>query len=207
MADPATRTAVVVPVRSFVGAKARLSPVLDADQRAELVRALADRVVTAAGPAPVIVVTADDEVAAWATARGAQALADDGRGLDGAAAAGVAQARQLGHARAAVVHADLPLVTDLAPLLAPDGIALAPDRRRDGTNAIALPTDIDFRFTYGPGSFARHRAEAERGGSPATVVQDLAIAFDVDTPEDLADLTAFHHDIAVLLRVAVGPRT
>jgi 2-phospho-L-lactate guanylyltransferase (CobY/MobA/RfbA family) len=39
------------------------------------------------------------------------------------------------------------------------------------------------------------------------VVADLAIAFDVDTPEDLADLTAFHHDIAVLLRVAVGPRT
>lgn len=205
MAHPRSRTAVVVPVRSFAGAKARLATVLAPHQRAALVRALAGRVVAAAGSAPVIVVTADPEVARWAEGIGAHPLADDGSGLDRAAAAGVARAAEWGHLRAAVVHADLPLVADLAPVLQGEGVVIAPDRTGDGTNAIALPTGAAFGFSYGPGSFARHRAEASRAGLVATVVNDATLAFDVDTPRDLADLAALHHDIAIHLPVPAGP--
>ncbi|MEZ5177887.1 MAG: hypothetical protein R2746_06270 [Acidimicrobiales bacterium] len=72
---------------------------------------------------------------------------------------------------------------------------LVPDRRADGTNVIALPTASGFRFRYGPGSFARHQAEARRLGLPVEVRADAALGWDVDVPDDLrlpggADLAA-----------------
>ena len=41
-----------------------------------------------------------------------------------------------------------------------------PDRYGNGTNVLALPTDAGFQFSYGPGSFARHRAEADGSAAP-----------------------------------------
>ena len=42
----------------------------------------------------------------------------------------------------------------------PGSITLVPDRHDDGTNVLALPADVGFRFAYGPGSFRHHLAEA-----------------------------------------------
>jgi 2-phospho-L-lactate guanylyltransferase len=64
-------------------------------------------------------------------------------------------------------------------------VTLAPDRSLDGTNVAGVPTRAGFRFSYGPGSFARHRAEAERCGLAVHLVYDARLACDVDTPEDL----------------------
>jgi 2-phospho-L-lactate guanylyltransferase len=61
-----------------------------------------------------------------------------------------------------------------------------PDRFRDGTNVIAVPAGGGFRFSYGPGSFERHRAEAARRDLPVVVVEDERLAADVDLPSDLA---------------------
>ena len=44
----------------------------------------------------------------------------------------------------------------------PRASTLVPDRRLDGTNVLAVPTEAGFRFAYGAGSFGRHRAEAQR---------------------------------------------
>ena len=44
-------------------------------------------------------------------------------------------------------------------------------------------------FAYGPGSAARHEAEARRHGLDVQVVRDPALGFDVDTPADLAELS------------------
>jgi 2-phospho-L-lactate guanylyltransferase len=41
-------------------------------------------------------------------------------------------------------------------------------------------------FHFGPDSLAAHRAAAERTGARLTVVRRPGIAFDVDTPKDLA---------------------
>ena len=71
-----------------------------------------------------------------------------------------------------------------------DGITIVPDRRNDGTNVLCLPTDAPFRFTYGPGSFARHHAEARNTGAPVRVAPDRLLGADVDLPSDLADLVA-----------------
>jgi 2-phospho-L-lactate guanylyltransferase len=179
--------AVVVPLRSFLVGKGRLSDVLDDDARAELVRTMADAVIDAAGARPLVVVSGAPEVAAWCTARRLERVDDPGS-LDAAADAGRAWARAQGLARVVVVHADLPLVTSL-DAVAGDGDApvavVVPDHHVDGTPVLSLPVAAPFRFSYGPGSFARHVAEATRVGLEPRVVRDRALGFDVDVPADL----------------------
>jgi 2-phospho-L-lactate guanylyltransferase len=53
---------------------------------------------------------------------------------------------------------------------------------------ISLPTAVDFRFGYGPGSFRRHAAEARRHGLAVRVVREPNLGWDVDLPDDLVAL-------------------
>jgi 2-phospho-L-lactate guanylyltransferase len=184
----AVDVAVLVPVKAFGAAKLRLAPALDPDARAELARTMASRVVEAAAPLPVSVVCDDDEVAEWAVSVGAAVIWRPGRGLNGAVADGVAALAAVGHDFVIVAHGDLPHAVDLAWVADFDGITLVPDRRDDGTNVVGVPAraQTSFRFAYGPGSFARHHAEAERIGVPARVVREPRLAWDVDVPADLA---------------------
>lgn len=179
------QSAVVVPVKAFDAAKRRLAPAVGPEDRAHLARAMAGAVIRAAAPLPVVVVCDDPEVRAWARGLGAEVRWTPGLGLDGAVEAGVAWAAHEGFERVVVAHADLPLATGLHHVAGTHGVVLVPDRRADGTNVIALPAASGFRFSYGPGSFHRHRAEAERLGLAVTVVDDGALAWDVDIPDDL----------------------
>jgi 2-phospho-L-lactate/phosphoenolpyruvate guanylyltransferase len=178
--------AVVVPVKAFGQAKVRLASALDPRERADLARHMAEIVLLAADPLPAVVVCDDDEVRAWAERSGARTVWCPGRGLNGAVSDGVAALRAEGVAWAIVAHADLPLATRLDWLADFPGVTLVPDRRFDGTNVLALPTDAGFTFSYGAGSFGRHRAEAVRLDLPARVVQDPHLGWDVDIPADLA---------------------
>ena len=179
--------AVLVPVKAFALAKRRLTVALGDDERRALVRRMAEQVLRAAAPLPVAVVCDDPEVADWASGHGALVLWDPGRGLNGAVQSGVAQLAQRGVRRVIVAHADLPMARDLPRLAGFDGITLVPDRRDDGTNVVELPTGAGFRFSYGPGSFARHRAECDRLGLAARVMREPFLSYDVDWPSDLAD--------------------
>jgi 2-phospho-L-lactate guanylyltransferase len=178
--------AVVVPVKAFRAAKLRLASALEPPARAALARQMADVVLAAAAPLPVVVVCDDDEVRSWATNAGATVVWCPDRGLNGAVADGVGWLGSQGVAMAVVAHADLPLATSLAWVARFGGVTLVPDRRHDGTNVVAVPTDAGFRFAYGPGSFERHRAEATRLRLPMRIVNDRALGWDVDLPDDLA---------------------
>ena len=182
-------TAVVVPIRSFRGALLRLAGVLDEPRRRELMRLMAGRVVAAADGYPVHVATDDAEVAAWSAHVGAAVVRVGRPGLSVAAAAAVDRLASTGIERAVVAHADLALARSLRPAVGP-GLTIVPDRRRDGTNVLCVPTGAGFRFAYGPGSFQRHIAEAERRGLGVTVVDDPALAIDIDHPADLQCLPA-----------------
>ncbi len=179
----------MVPVRSFAGALSRLAGVLDSDRRCELMRAMAERVVAAASPHPVYVATDDDEVAAWAAGVGAAAMRVGRIGLSAAASTAVERLGAQGVERVAIVHADLPLARTLSRAIGP-GLVIAPDRHRDGSNVVCVPTSAGFCFAYGPGSFRRHLAEAQRLGLEVTVVDDPTLASDIDHPDDLGALPA-----------------
>ena len=187
-----SRAGVVVPIRSFVDAKLRLAERLSESGRADLVRDCAMRVVEAADPLPVFVVTSAPEVRSWALEVGAGLVDDPGGGLDAAATAGRDHLRSLGFKRLVVAHADLPRAQALAPL-AQDGhrpiVTLVPCHRADGTNVCSIPISLPFRFSYGEGSFRRHAVEARRVGAALRVVRRADLSFDIDVPDDLDRLT------------------
>lgn len=182
--------AVLVPVKAFDEAKRRLDHALTPQERVDLSRAMAARVLDAAHPLPVAVVCDDNDVAEWARDRGALVIWEPGRGLNGAVEAGVERLRDAGVVQVTVSHADLPRASGLASVGRAAGITLVPDRYRNGTNVIALPVDVGFRFSYGPGSFARHCAEAERLALPLHVLDLPDLAWDIDEPADVVPVTA-----------------
>jgi 2-phospho-L-lactate/phosphoenolpyruvate guanylyltransferase len=188
------RAGIVIPIRSFTDAKARLAGLIDHDARIDAARRMAAQVVDAAAPLPVVVVTRAPEVLEWAAERGVDVVTDPG-GLDAAAAAGRAFLAERGLTRVVIAHADLPLARELQPL-ARDGtqpvVALVPCHRDDGTNVLSVPTDAPFEFAYGPGSFRRHAAEARRLGLGVRVVRSPELAVDVDGADDLHYLDALY---------------
>jgi 2-phospho-L-lactate guanylyltransferase len=177
--------AVLIPVKDFTKAKARLAGVLSPADRARLAQWMAARVVAAGWPLPVYVVCDDEAVADWATRAGAEVLWRPGHGLNGAATDGVAAIAEAGFDTVIVAHSDLPLAHDLAGLLRPGAAVLVPDRHGDGTNVLAIPTGCGFTFSYGARSFDRHREQAVALGLPVVVEADAGLAVDVDTPDDV----------------------
>ena len=198
-------TVVVVPVKAFDRAKARLSGVLDRPRRAALARAMADHVLTAAAPLPVAVVCDDGPVANWARAAGATVVWTPGLGLNGAVSDAVRRLEAAGVTRVVVAHADLPFASGLGEFAtAGTEVVLVPDRRRDGTNVASVPTGRGFRFAYGDDSFTRHRREAARCGLRVRVVESERLGWDIDEPVDL-DVPSHLGGLPGLPEQAVSP--
>ncbi len=185
LSEPAANdTIVLVPIRSFDDAKSRLAESLDPQARRALMLQMAETVVAAAHDLPVWVVTDDDEVTAWATELSTSTFAVGVNGLNPAIAVAATAAARAGASRILIAHADLPFASDLR-VVTGTGVAIAPDRHRDGSNVMSLPTNTGFTFSYGPGSFERHRLESARLGLDFTEVDDASLAWDVDSPADL----------------------
>jgi 2-phospho-L-lactate guanylyltransferase len=176
---------VLIPIKAFAAAKLRLTERLDNAQRAALAREMAGRVLRAAAGLPVSVVCDDDEVATFAVARGASVLWTPGLGLNGAVSEGVARLADAGVEAVVVAHADLPLASDLRPLIGFAGVTVVPDRHDDGTNVLCVPAAAGFVFHYGPASSAHHVEEARRLGLACRVIRDQRLGWDVDVPADL----------------------
>jgi 2-phospho-L-lactate guanylyltransferase len=190
----------IVPAKSLVQGKSRLSPLLDADQRSGFARKLLEHVLDvlgACGLDGILVATGGDDVALLATARGAEVLRDRG---DGSLADVVDRALEhvasRGAATALVLMADLPRVTpaDVGALLdALHGheVALVRDHLGRHTNALAMSPPTAMATCFGrEDSFAAHRASALAAGLRTVVVESERIAFDVDLPVDHQQLTA-----------------
>lgn len=188
-----SRGAVLLPVKGFSGAKARLEPVLSAENRASLAAFTAAGVLEAAEGVDTFVVCDNDEVAQWARERGAMVVRQHSAGLNGAVANGVDTATYK-REWALIAHSDLPFPEALLSVIDLDlvttTVTIVPDRHLDGTNVLVIPARCGFTFHYGPASFSAHQAEAKRIGLPVRVIQHEQLGLDIDTPEDLAQLPA-----------------
>ena len=91
---PAVNAVVLVPVKAFTNAKARLATVLDDAERERLARWTSARVLAAAGELPTYVACDDEQVAAWASEHGASILWHPGVGLNAAVNNSVAELRE-----------------------------------------------------------------------------------------------------------------
>lgn len=180
-------TLVIVPLKAFSSAKSRLASVRTPPEREALARSLATGVLDALSGRRVIVVRGSDDVEldAWAAERGVATVVAP-PGLDQAAFTGREHARERQIGRIVVCHADLSRPSDLSVVLDRPGSFVVPDRHLNGTNLLALPSDSDFEFAYGPGSLKRHLDEAVRCGIDLTIIEDTELGIDIDEPADLA---------------------
>lgn len=181
--------AVIVPVKSFTLAKGRLAGILTDAEREDLARTCAEGVLRAAAPHPVFVVCADSDIAQWARSLGATTIEQTSPGLNGAVHDGWMAARAAGFDHVLVAHADLPLATALDHVAHEGFVTLVPDRHNDGTNVLSMPADCDLVLHYGPGSFFAHLEELVARDIPHRVVHDDDLALDLDTADDLTELT------------------
>ena len=187
-------TVAILPIKRFELAKQRLEGV---GERPRLAAEMARRVLRALAASErldeVVVVTADAAAAADARACGARVV-DEGapRGHSEAALLGIAS---VDADRVLLVPGDCPLLTaaDVDGLLDRHdgpGVVVVPDRHGTGTNALLLTPPGAIRPAFGEGSRERHERLAREAGVPVAVDEVLALARDVDTPDDLAVVRA-----------------
>ena len=198
---------VVLPMRTVSGGKARLGGALDAEEREELVLGMLLHTLSVLGEWRVcrsIHLVSPDPVLDAATAQvgiRVRVHRQRGQGLNAGIRLGVAAAMSEGAASLLVLPGDLPhlsvealdgliLAAD-AGLAAAEGgplVTVAPADARSGTNALLLkPPDV-IAPAFGTDSFEAHLRAAQHAGAAVQVVNDPALGFDLDTPEDLERL-------------------
>lgn len=190
---------MVTPVKPFGQGKSRLAAQLTAAERAALNRHLLGHVLAAGAAAGVLagrlVVSREAEALAVAQAHGAETL-DEGRpDLNGALEEATTRVMALGGDAMLILPSDLPRVTadeirQLARLGETRPMVISPSRD-GGTNALFLRPPDALQPAFGPESFARHSGLADDAGVAWAVLRSPGLAFDVDWPDDLADLLAF----------------
>lgn len=188
------KTVAVLPIKRFDRAKRRLEGVPERPRlAAEMARAVLRALAASERLDEVLVVTADDEAAADARARGARVVEEGSpRGHSEAALLGIAAA---GADRVLLVPGDCPLLSaaDVDGLLdrhPEPGVVVVPDRHGTGTNALLLQPPDAIRPAFGEGSRERHERLARESGVDVVVDEVLSLARDVDTPDDLAVVRA-----------------
>jgi 2-phospho-L-lactate guanylyltransferase len=179
----------VVPVKGRDGAKTRLAPLLEPEERTRLVLDMLERVLGACAAAESIsgtlLVTPDPGFAPGAV----EVLRDAGTGHADAIALALRDERARGGV--VVVMADCPLVRPesldaLAAAAAP--LALAPSRD-GGVNALALRALDGFVPPFGV-PVEETLSAARAAGLDAAVVDDPLLALDVDRPADYEAMLA-----------------
>lgn len=190
-------TYAVLPVKPLRDSKRRLAHLLSAEQRADLIHAFLDNLLTVLNEAPgidrVLVVSGDPHVKTLAEKYGAALLTEaTPAGLNVAVSRGVDWAVARGASAVLVLPADLPFarVEDIEAMVRPPAagrrplLALCGDETESGTNALLLAPPGHFTFHYGPGSFPAHLAEAVARGRSTYVINAPGLRFDLDTEAD-----------------------
>jgi 2-phospho-L-lactate guanylyltransferase len=195
------RTIAILPVKSFAAAKQRLSAMLGGGARSALAQAMVSDVLASLRHSrsldAIAVVTADRVAESLATRHGAVAIRDaDESGQSNAASVGIRWSLDHGFDRALLVPGDTPLLDsgELDNLLGGAeqrslGTTIVPDRHGTGTNALLLCPPDAIAPSFGPGSRARHEEAAREAGLGFALEEPPSLVLDVDTPEDLAELS------------------
>lgn len=186
----------IVPVKALDESKSRLQGVLTPSQRAELSREMLLHTLQVLAEIPevqqTLVVSADPKVLALAKGQNAAALVERGTpALNKALNQATTIVREAEVKAVLVLPADLPLIraADVKALIDhaqdPPVVAVSPDRRSRGTNALLVTPLATIEYAFGPNSFDRHVRRAEASGARIEIVELPALGLDVDVPEDL----------------------
>jgi 2-phospho-L-lactate/phosphoenolpyruvate guanylyltransferase len=212
----------ILPVKSPQNAKQRLTGFLAVEHRETLARILYRQTLAALCQAQgidrVVVATSDAEVADHARSLGALVFEENQQVSHSVSAdAACLRAMKMGASTVLLVPIDVPTVTpaDFSQLAAASNaglrpaLVIVPSSDGTGTNALVRtpPNCIESRF--GPGSFRAHLDQARSKGLDADVLRLPGLMFDIDTPEDVAELLARSQECQVssFLRAACASKS
>jgi len=190
-------------MKSLAQSKMRLAGVLDRHQRAALALAMLVDIITAcneSGCFDLVSVISDDSEVFWrARELGAKPIAEPATlsGLNEGLTFGQRYlARRVAVAELVILPADIPLarpedVRAVVDAIGTDAMprAILVRSRDNGTNALALRPPEAIAMHYGPNSADAHRTAAESAGIAVVEIASERLAFDVDSPEDLAAMS------------------
>jgi 2-phospho-L-lactate guanylyltransferase len=186
----------IVPVKPLRRGKSRLADVLTQDERINLNGKLLAHTLDTLNMIPeiehVLVISRDQESLALARDHGARTVQEYGEShLNIALTRATVVAKKYSTRGVLIIPADLPLLTpeDIQSMLEkikdPPVVVVAPDRRREGTNALLVCPAGLIDYEFGPGSFQRHCERASQVGARLEICELPSLALDMDLPEDL----------------------
>lgn len=188
----------IVPVKSMKQAKSRLAGVLSDEARVALNYGLIMRTLGAIINVPeierILIISKDHGVLRLAKKYGAMMVWEEGRppdDLNHALQQATSVAVDCGAEAIMILPTDLPLLSGdeirnfIANIGCPPEIIIAPDRRREGTNALILNPCGILKYQYGEKSFQAHVSQAQEKGVRISVYVSPVFQLDLDMPEDL----------------------
>ena len=186
----------IVPVKPLRWGKSRLAGVLSPEERTDLNSQLLIHTLNTLKSLKeiehVLVISRDPAALAIARKRGARTLQENGTPeLNSALARATIVARNHSTRGVLIVPADLPLLTpeDVRSMLdraaEPPVVVVAPDRHRQGTNALLVCPAGLIDYDFGPDSYPRHCQRAHMAGARLEICELPSLALDMDLPEDL----------------------
>ena len=187
----------IVPVKPLRRGKSRLSEVMTVDERAELNEYLLTHTIQEISAVSeienVLVVSRDPAALALARDLDARTVQENGSpGLNVALTRATAIARTYEIRGILILPADIPKLSraDIEKLISrltdPPVVVVSPDRRREGTNALAICPAGLIEYDFGEGSFEKHCRRAREAGARVEICELPSLALDLDEPEDLA---------------------
>ena len=186
----------IVPVKPLRRGKSRLAGVLSPEERNDLNRRLLTHTLETLSAIPeieqVLVISRDQAALSLAREHGAMTVLENGAPeLNVALARATIVVKNYATRGLLIVPADLPLISpeDVNAMLDiavdPPVVVLAPDHRRQGTNALLVCPVGLIEYDFGPGSFQRHCERALQAGARLEILELPSLALDMDMPEDL----------------------
>ena len=202
----------LLPVKSPKNAKQRLIGLLSPEQRETLARTMFEEILatlcSVRGLDRIAVATSDLQLVQHARSAGVDVFEEQEQlGHSHSADLASRRAASLGATSVVLVPIDVPLVTkqqEIEDLIdeSGQGVIVVPSGDGTGTNALVRTPPNAIKACFGPNSFRAHCGQAETLGIPLKVMRPPGLLFDIDTPEDVAELIQRAPDsrIARLLR-------
>lgn len=186
----------IVPVKPLRRGKSRLAEVLSEEERLGLNSQLLIHTIDTLKEIPeieqVLVVSRDQSALSLARSHGARTVQENGAPeLNVALTRATIVAKQYATRGVLIIPSDLPMISkeDVSVMLDmvkdPPVVVVAPDRKKEGTNALLVCPVGLIEYDYGPNSFERHCLAAEAAGARLEICELSSLALDMDVPEDL----------------------
>ncbi len=211
---------ILIPVKDLTRAKQRLATLMSQAERTQLAWAMLENTFAAAAQTRTIdrvaIVTLYQPAITLAEKYGMEVILEREQ-ISESASVDFGSQELLKRGAEAVLRLplDLPLITaaDIEQILACDAHApstiIVPSHEGTGTNAILRRPPALFPSHFGPGSLAKHLAEAESINAQCRVLELPRLALDIDEPQDVAALLRHGGDTPIqqlLNQMALGAR-